>query len=482
MALTDEDLKAVLPDGVDSENPGKYQALLDDLQGNILRGHGRDFSIHLFLQFNAKTDRQKQLIKQWIAGFTTQCVTSANKQASDAKRYRQDGTSGGGFANFFLSMTGYSQLGFGYGATPNDQLFRTGMKDLQSLGVLADPSPRNPGFPFNRLWDKGFGDRIDALVLLADDDYDRLQQIADRLQQELRSLAKILRRESGFRLKNARGQTIEHFGFVDGVSQPLFLKRDIDKARTQDDNFDQWDPRAPLSLVVVKDPNGKTEDSYGSFLVYRKLEQDVRGFRQQQQQLASALGISVELAEAFTVGRFRDGTPVTLSDVPKAEPIANNFTYEADMEGTKCPFHAHIRKTNPRGDTSRFNPPDIPLEEEKGHRIARRGISYGENDPTAEPEKGSGLLFLCFQSNIVDQFGTMQTIWSNSAKFIKDRVGRDPIIGQGGDLPDGTNQHFWPKQWDQADFQAFNFTLWIRMKGGEYFFAPSISFLKSLCE
>jgi hypothetical protein len=41
----------------------------------------------------------------------------------------------------------------------------------------------------------------------------------------------------------------------------------------------------------------------------------------------------------------------------------------------------------------------------------------------------------------------MQGLWSNSLNFVKPKVGRDPVIGQGAIFPDQTNQHFWPKQW-----------------------------------
>jgi Dyp-type peroxidase family len=315
---------------------------------------------------------------------------------------------------------------------------------------------------------------------LADDDGEKLQQELEKIKETLSPVAKILRQETGFVLRNQSGKIIEHFGFVDGISQPLFLKRDIDRAKQRNDSFDQWDPRAPLNLVLAKDPQGKTPDSYGSYLVYRKLEQNVKGFRKQIRELAQALGITTELAEAYAMGRFRDGTPVTLSDTPDSDKNTNNFSYTADMQGSRCPFHAHIRKTNPRGDTGRITPPEVPLEEERMHRIARRGISYGNDNLEAEPETGSGLLFLCFQADIQNQFFFMQGLWSNSLNFVKPKVGRDPVIGQGAIFPDQTNQHFWPKQWGESDFAAFNFALWIKMKGGESFFSPSISFLKSL--
>ena len=498
MALTQADLTTIPPNGIDPQEE-KYQLLLNDLQGNILRGHGRNYSVHLFLQFTADTDEQKQVVKQWIKSFAEQYVTSAKKQSDDAQRYREENISGGVFANFFLSMFGYLKLGFDYSETPNDTFFRAGMKDLQNVPVFGDPPPQS--------WEVGFQNEIHALVLMADDDLVGLLQKVNRVQNQLPWVIKIVQREDGFILRNKVGQIIEHFGFVDGISQPLFLQRDIAKARKNYGDFEKWDPRAPLNLLLVKDPNGQTEDSYGSYLIYRKLEQNVKDFRADQRQLATKLGISEDLAGAYVVGRFYDGTPVTLANSPSYTSISifeklkrwltkilsgrideieppvptNNFNYAEDMKGSRCPFHAHIRKTNPRGDTGRIKPPDVPLEEERMHRIARRGIIYGENNPQAEPETGSGLLFLSFQGDIMNQMAVLQTLWANDKNFIKPKLGTDPFIGHGGAFPVGCNKN-WPKQWnqDEAGTEPFNFKLWVRLRGGESFFAPSISFLKSL--
>ncbi|MDJ0745020.1 MAG: Dyp-type peroxidase [Xenococcaceae cyanobacterium MO_167.B27] len=467
MALREEDLKNIPETGIDPENSGKYQGLLEDLQGNILKGHGRDYSVHLFLQWKPE---QIHEAKQWIQTFTQTYVKSAKQQANEALRYRQEGISGGIFANFFLSRKGYEALGFEPFQIPKDQPFTMGMKNEQIRDFLGDPEVEE--------WEEGFKNEIHALILIADDNLINLLQTVNQITPKLRQVAVILHREDGFILRNKAGQVIEHFGFVDGVSQPLFIKRDIVKAQTNDCNFSQWDPRASLDIILVKDPNGKTEDSYGSYLVYRKLEQNVKAFREDQQQLAQTLKIDNDLAGALVVGRFADGTPVTKSDIPTyAATPTNNFNYDADVAATKCPFHAHIRKTNPRGDTGRVESSpgfDEALAVEKNHRIARRAISYGEKDPTQAPETGSGLLFLCFQSNIENQFNFMQARWANPDRFVKVGVGPDPVIGQ----PEGTQK--WPKKWGESETQEYSFKLWVNMKGGEYLFAPSLRFLNHL--
>ncbi len=474
MSLTTEDLHN-LPnygEGLDPDCPGKYIDLLEDLQGNILNSHGRDYSVHLFLQFKLA---QSDHTKQWIQTFAQKYVMSARQQAEQARLYREQGIDGGVFGNFFLSRKGYEYLRFPPFKIPNDQPFRYGMKNPVINRALGDPSLEE--------WEPGYQQEVHALVIIADDRLVNLLQEVNHLIQELHQVAEVVNREDGFILRNARGQIVEHFGFVDNISQPLFLKREIELAREKGSDFSQWDARAPLDLILVKDPNGKTEDSYGSYLVYRKLEQDVKGFREDQRQLASKLDITEDLAGAMVVGRFFDGTPVALTDQPVyTDPLRpldtmNDFNYEDDPKGSKCPFHAHLRKTNPRGDTGRVASAvsyEESLELESRHRIVRRGVSFGESDPTKAPETGSGMLFLCFQADIENQFNFMQGSWANAKNFVQVNVGPDPLIGQ----PQGTQQ--WPVKWGELDVVDYDFSLRVKMKGGEYFFTPSVSFLRTI--
>src|SRR5262249_12261597 len=136
-------------------------------------------------------------------------------------------------------------------------------------------------------------------------------------------------------------------------------------------------------------------------LAYRKLEQKVQAFKQQVNRVAELLdidhGADRERVAAMVVGRFQNGTPIALAARNSLRSTPNNFTYADDKDGLKCPLFAHIRKVNPRTEASR------------AHRIVRRGIPYGngpvgEQAPEPEVDTGVGLLFMCFQSSIEDQF------------------------------------------------------------------------------
>jgi Dyp-type peroxidase family len=225
--------------------------------------------------------------------------------------------------------------------------------------------------------------------------------------------------------------------------------------------------------------------------VYRKLEQNVKGFKAAEaalgkklQQMAAAIGqdFDPELAGAMIVGRFEDGTPVLLQKADGMHhPVPNDFDYSGDMAGLKCPFHAHIRKTNPRGDTARTF--GVSLESERAHIMARRGITYGtrrqnsKKEFTDTPTRDVGLLFMAYQSDIGNQFEFTQSSWANSESFVKPATGVDPVIGRGGAMKQ-THRAGWGDA--SAPTHESRFADFVTLKGGEYFFAPSLAFFAAL--
>lgn len=276
------------------------------------------------------------------------------------------------------------------------------------------------------------------------------------------------------------------------------LVEDIE-AETASAGSSRWNPAFPLSAALVKDPGTTDTFSFGSLFIFRKLEQNVRQFKTREQEIADVLGLTDdarELAGATIVGRFEDGTPVTLSDEAMGEKPPNNFSYKGDP-GTRCPMHAHIRKVNPRG--SGGAEPE-PLE--RLHIMPRRGIPFEDTKrefhPAELPESGSlaefntdvapllptggvGLLFMAYNAKIAQQFKFTQQQWANTTAFpVPGTHGVDPVIGQGPTNP--TDQKI-AKKWDDpasgvannVDFHGF-----VTMKGGEYMFSPSLTFLMNL--
>ncbi len=453
-----------------NEEDAATLAMLSDLQGNILKGHGRDNTLHLFLTFDAGASEK---VKAFLRGMGDK-MPSALDQLTKTQLFKSVGQDSGLFVAMFLSSQGYQALGLNE-VQPTGAAFRAGMK--QRTATLNDPDPGQ--------WDKHLAGPVHAMILLAHDDQGALEADAQALRVELGALngaITILGQEAGLARRNKDKHGIEHFGYVDGRSQPLMLDEEIE---AEAGGIDKWDPTIPLSQILVPCPGGALDVSFGSFFVFRKLEQNVKGFKTQEQTLRAKLKEESgndpdELAGAFVVGRYENGTPIEVSPVEQqmTQDVPNNFNFDADPTGLRCPFAAHIRKTNPRDKSIRSN----------SRLMARRGITYGErnDDPNDgqldnKPQKGVGLLFMAYQSSIENQFEFTQQSWANNANFHfnspSQPVGIDPVIGQ----PQGGVPQRYPLHYGVGPLSTpFDFSGFVTMKGGDYFFAPSLSFFKRL--
>ncbi len=461
--------------------------MLSDLQGNILKGHGRNFTYNLFLHFDATSESRREAARKFVHDIAGG-LPSALDQLKATSVYKQTGQSAGVFTAFFLTARGYGALGRAdLKPTVNAAPFEGGMK--ASAPALNDPPLET--------WNETFQGDIHAMLLIADDN-DALRDakradVMNRIAATIGAVT-VLGVEEGRAMRNADDHGIEHFGYVDGRSQPLMLEEDWIQERDKLGGVDQWDPKIPLGQVLVPSPGGASKNSHGSYFVFRKLEQNVRGFKKDEKQLAEFLnlakgGFNPELAGAMVVGRFENGTPVAASGEEQnlsGKPVPNNFNFLKDPDGLKCPFAGHIRKSNPRGESEVKFPQFIPKGSEKGHLMARRGITYGRrgvhpNDPNVRfedmPTGDVGLLFMAYQSNIANQFEFTQKTWVNNPGFVGPATGIDPVIGQ----TPGANAQKWPEKWGgPLKAEPYDFSDWVTMQGGEYFFAPALSTLKAL--
>ncbi|KAK4182345.1 Dyp-type peroxidase [Podospora australis] len=286
----------------------------------------------------------------------------------------------------------------------------------------------------------------------------------------------------------------EHFGFQDGISQPLMNGLDDipppDPGAALATSTMETDPKFLITTKDTRsqDTNGVTRPDWmyqGSFLVFRKLVQNVKAYNDLVQNNFKKYGCqTADHMGAKLMGRWPSGAPIALpayhtSDAPPTDRCKvkkmNSFLYEKVDDSSAphgCPLAAHIRKTNPRrADEKDSNSGDPGLLFTK---IIRGGIPYGPDYTPGEPAGTErGLLFACYQGNIEDGFRHMQMIWCNNDSFPKGGSGFDPIVGQAKrpeDLKtlitaDGTEQ------------VPINPPL-VTFRGGEYFFVPSIPALK----
>jgi Dyp-type peroxidase family len=463
-------------------------AMLHDLQGNILKGHGRHFTSNIFVRFDPA---RASAARRFVASIGHD-VTSALDQLLGAEAHKASGTDAGAFITVLLAAAGYDALGRGDAKPPGDA-FNAGM----AARALNDPPATG--------WDQAL-QAPHALILVGTSDPawrdSERQAILARIAATGGAVVHTGHVDGNALFNRGDGLGIEHFGYVDGRSQPLALQEDVDHEAAHG-GTDQWDPAIHLRQLLVRCPGGALDVSHGSFFVFRKLEQNVRGFKLREEELAAALdaeraakGLPVEpvgeRAGASVVGRFENGTPVSLSPTEVALPakrddaVRNNFNFSTDLEGLKCPYAAHIRKSNPRDDAPNS----------KSHLMARRGIPYGrrDDDPNDgrtdnKPTGDVGLIFMAYQASIEDQFEFTQNAWVNNPQFARPLLrpgpvtGIDPVIGQKPTpLPEPPIAgQLYPLDWgQQLSDRPFDFSDFVTMRGGEYLFAPAISFLKSL--
>lgn len=265
---------------------------------------------------------------------------------------------------------------------------------------------------------------------------------------------------------------VEYFGFQDGISQPIIkgVPNTTHKPSEADSDPEilllgcpaggaRPDTRAELALEHLK---------HGSFLVIRKLAQDVEGFREDLEREARRLpGMDGRQLAELMMGRRQGGDSL----VEPGPGGSNDFDYEADPEGRRCPFQSHARRANPRDGRSRIR------------RLMRRAMPYSRYRNRVEEQ---GLLFQAYNANLESQFEFVQRLWMNSGVenygLSRDR---DPIAGE--PAPEGS---------PEEDRGTFSFTSpndekahtvtglgsHVSFQWGDYFLVPSRATLEELSQ
>ncbi|MBV9484582.1 MAG: hypothetical protein JO246_00835, partial [Frankiaceae bacterium] len=180
-------------------------------------------------------------------------------------------------------------------------------------------------------------------------------------------------------------QAVEHFGFGDGISDPPVKGLARPGSGVTDvggklDEKGRWQPLAAGEFLhgyldeIGEVPAGPTPTDIGrngTYLVLRKLSQDVDAFRSYLSERAQRNGMTADELAAKLVGRTRNGVPLVAS----ATADRNDFRYAGDEHGVQCPLGSHLRRTNPR-DSLGFQ--TILVDR---HRLLRRGMPYGRLVP-----------------------------------------------------------------------------------------------------
>ena len=171
-----------------------HEAVFRALQGNIVKGHGRDHAVNIFLEFKVGGPKLRRALRS----LAEKHVTSAFTQLEEAERYRSFHLPGGTFGNLFLTPGTYRKLGlasrlerwFADRPVPESRLVKTGVPDRHAritTGVVRSRGHHRRQWAGARL---SATKTIDALLLLADDSEQYLlrtaHDVATQLQEQRR--------------------------------------------------------------------------------------------------------------------------------------------------------------------------------------------------------------------------------------------------------------------------------------------------------
>lgn len=468
-----------------------------DIQGFLLRGYGKMRNTRYFLLHITDAPAAKK----WL--------DAVSNDISDG--HHQPETT---CLNLAITQAGLKQLGL-HDENLQDfsREFREGLDTEHRNRLLGDEGasgPKNWAFgakPENAQNPELADNNIHLMLLAFALNQPMLEEYAKELEKTLAAHGlKILLALDGNLLKDNK----IHLGFRDGIGQPAIegLHMDAGKSNTvatgeflmgYKNEYGVY-PDMPLihqqqgdMHLLPFDPEGSGKRNLGhngSYLVYRKMEEKVDLFwSYMNAQTLNADGTvneeaSIMLASKM-VGRWPNGAPMSL--YPDSQPAGlsdeDDFGYHAnDRDGNRCPFGSHIRRNNPR-DAFEDNSARQSLKLTKKRRIIRRGRSYGEplvGTPAHHHAGGEiGLHFMCFNADIADQFEFIQHTWANFPRFQNLYNDPDPITGLrnvGGENP---VQNFTvqgrPVNRVYTQLQQF-----VTIKGGAYFFFPSITAIKYL--
>jgi Dyp-type peroxidase family len=481
-----------------------------EIQGNVLPGFNTRHQTLVGLRF-----ADAGAARRWLASVVPAVATLADVHGYRVERReaRLAGVAPAAvpvWVNIALDAQGLAAMGVDV-ANVRDGRFRQGMGEASNLGDPRDRS--HPGHPSRWVVGGTPATTPHALLIVASDDEAGVDgRVAGLRRSAEEHGLTVIYEQDGHGLDGE----IEHFGFRDGISSvgargrldrsagSYLTRRSIDSDRfgrpgqplVWPGQFVFGYPRQRADDPVKAGPVSKGGHAWmdnGSFLVLRRLRQDVAAFERFVEWEAGRLHdaghttmTSGRLA-ALLVGRWPKGTALMRNQAgDDPDPMAdlatvNDFGFAGDRFGRVCPSFAHIRKVNPRDLSTDKGGPDRTLT----FAVLRRGIPWGDPYPSSSVGRAldngdRGLLFLCYQTSIKDQFEVLNTDWMNRRNGPEGDAGHDLLVGQG----DGPNRERAADLRDAesgaAPARIATLTEWVTPTGGGYFFAPSISALRQL--
>jgi Dyp-type peroxidase family len=452
-----------------------------DIQGFVLRGYNLPFARYMFLEISHH-ERGQEFIGRLLDLITTGEHWDEGKPQSTV--------------NIAFTHRGLIKLNL-----PDASLLSFPVEFLQGMKargeILYDKGKSGP-----ENWDEVWqGRRVHAWLGVNAISPEALNAQCKQLQDLMTQTggASIVGSQDAAALKiDGKWTSKEHFGYTDGFGNPDFqgVERHVRPGQGKLTKDGGWAPLATGELLLdYPDEAGELPVApiphllarNGTFMVYRKLHQNVATFRRYLDEKGKLYpGGKEKLASKF-IGRWRDGTPVELSPDQPDPAIVNDkarnvdFTFGKDPNGARCPIGAHLRRVNPR-DAFGFNGQLI-----NRRRITRRGLPYGPYIPEDQPVRDQdehGVIFIVLNASLSRQFEFVQQQWIEYGNDSKLGNERDILLGNHGG-EDGQNQSDRALIQGTEDpsnppFMCGGLPNFVELRGGDYFFLPSMTALRMI--
>ncbi len=452
----------------------------EDIQGGILSSYGAtSHGYMLLMRFGDHERGQKFLAAQ--RGELTPKTSSL-----------------GVFCNLGLTYKGLKALGLGEPALRTfPKEFRDGMEARAgTLGDFGEDHPSKWSLPKHQSTGQDvFMSSVDVVVQLqaADEHKSELKHALDNWKDaavefgiDMLAIEEMDRHfEEGDDDSADRRHFVEHFGYRDGISQPHVKDTGSSNGRPRHKRDeiaagelflgyenDREDSIAKTLRAPVTEEQEAMAPLFdkGTFLVIRKLRQEVGDFRDFIEKAKD--GVTPEMLASKIMGRSMDGAPL-LPEKPHQNigSDQNDFDYKHDPKGEACPFQAHIRRTNPR------KPPTEKSEGAPIPRILRRGFSYGPRYSEKTTDTERGLFFMAYNASIAEQFEVIQS-WINGGNstgvFSKQN---DPMMGSRSGPEKRTFKFIHDNRVHRYELPEKKF---VTLQWGLYLFVPSMAALDIL--
>lgn len=313
--------------------------------------------------------------------------------------------------------------------------------------------------------------------------------------------------------ENGKPTSKEHFGYTDGIGDPVFEglpgARERVFGRGKQVKNGGWEPLATGEFILghmdeareyPEAPAPRSLSRNGTFMVYRKLHENVASFDALLEKEGQTYPGGKDLLAAKFVGRWMDnGAPLVSApdaaakqawdarfvkaDAKEQDRMLSDFTYDDDAVGAKCPFSAHLRRINPRASLETTKGAfDTPGALANRRRILRRGLPYGDVKDRARDDGNHGIVIMMLNASINRQFEFVQQQWVNYGNDF--RAGNDKEIILGNHDKEYPSRAVIPVEpdSDQAPYFVRNIPRLVETRGGDYFFVPSMTALRMIAD